>query len=159
MLVCPYVSSPLVCPYTPVCYMCILLTRMPYVRSTYSSTSNCRVFVSINRLRAFVDFDFVIASAGFESPLIHLTLAISLRLYAQRRHITSIINRFSCVVPNLTKHSYSDLESVQRISGKSILSTLSIVDLTKAPMSNPWAILYSFEAKTLLVTLLHLIED
>jgi len=71
----------------------------------------------------------------------------------------SIIRRFSCVVPSLTRHSYSDLESVQRISGKSIPSTLSIVNLTKAPMSKPWAIPYSFEAKTLLVTLLHLVKD
>jgi hypothetical protein len=70
----------------------------------------------------------------------------------------SIISRFSCVVPNLTKHSYNDLEFVQRTSGKSILSTLSIVDFTKALMSKPWVILYSFKAKTLLVTLLHLIE-
>jgi hypothetical protein len=71
----------------------------------------------------------------------------------------SIIRRFSCVVPSLIRHSYSDLEFIQRISGRSILSTLSIVDLTKALMSNPWAILYSSKAKTLLVTLLHLIED
>ena len=71
----------------------------------------------------------------------------------------SIIRRFSCVVPRLTRHLYSDLEFVQRISGRSIPSTLSIVDLTKALMSNLWAILYSSKAKTLLVTLLHLIED
>jgi len=71
----------------------------------------------------------------------------------------SIIRRFSCVVPSLTRHLYSDLEFVQRISGRSIPSTLSIVDLTKALMSNPWAIPYSSKAKTLLVTLLYLVED
>jgi hypothetical protein len=53
---------------------------------------------------------------------------------------------------------YSDLEFVQRIRGKSILRTLSIVDLIEALMSKLWAILYNSEAKTLLITLLHLIE-
>jgi hypothetical protein len=118
-------------------YILLKLIICPYPRFTYSFTSNCSIFVSISRLRAFEDFvfDFVIAFARFESPLIHLTFIISLRLYACRRHIMSIISRFSCVVPNLTKHSYSDLESVQRTSGKSISSTLSIVDFTKALMS------------------------
>jgi hypothetical protein len=49
----------------------------------------------------------------------------------------SIISRFSRVIPNLTKHSYSDLEFVQKTSSKSISSTLSIVDFTKALMSKP----------------------
>jgi hypothetical protein len=70
----------------------------------------------------------------------------------------SIISRFSRVVPNLTRHLYSDLEFVQRISGKSISSTLSIVDFTEALISKLWVIPYSFKARTLLVTLLHLIE-
>jgi hypothetical protein len=139
-------------------YVLPTLTICLYPRSTHSSTSNCSVFVSISRLRAFEDFDFVIALAGFDSPLIHLTSAISLCSYAWQRHIILIISLFSCVVPSFTRHFYSDLESVQRIRGKSIPRTLSIVDLTKAPMSNPWAILYNSEAKTLLVTLLHLIK-
>jgi len=95
------------------------------------------IFVSTSRLRAFEDFvfDFVIAFARFESPLIHLTSIIFLRLYTYRRHIISIINRFSCVVPNLTKHLYSNLEFIQRTSSKSILSTLSIIDFIKALIS------------------------
>jgi len=142
-------------------YAPLIPTICPYPRSTHSSTSNCNVFVSISCLRAFEDleFDFVIAFARFDSPLIHFTFAISLRLYAWQRHIISIIRRFSCVVPNFTKHLYNDFESVQRTSGKSIPSILSIVDLTKAPISKPWAIAYSFKANTLLVTLLHLVED
>jgi hypothetical protein len=107
----------------------------PYPRFTYSFTSNCNMFVSISRLRAFEDFDFVIASAGFDSPLIYLTFAISLRLYAWQRHIILIISRFSCIVPSLTKHLYNNFEFVQKISGKSISSTLSIVDFIKALMS------------------------
>ena len=127
-------------PYVCVCplhlYAPPILITCPYPRSTHSSTSNCNVFVSISCLRAFEDleFDFVIASAGFDSPLIHFTSAISLRLYAQQKHIISIIRRFSCVVPNFTKHLYNDFESVQRTSSKSIPSILSIVDLIKAPI-------------------------
>ena len=79
-------------------------------------------------------------------------------LYAQQRHITSIISRFSYIILNLTRHLYNNLESVQRTSGKSISSTLLIINFTKAPISKPWVILYSFKAKTLLVTLLHLIK-
>jgi len=152
-------------PYMCVCpfhlYIPPISTICPYPRLTHSSTSNCIVFVSINCLRAFEDFvfDFVIASAGFELPLIHLTFAISLRSYACRRHIMSIINRFSCVVPSFTRQSYNDLESVQRTSGKSIPSILSIVDLTEALILKPWAIPYSSEARTLLVTLLHFVDD
>jgi hypothetical protein len=119
-------------------YAFLTLTKCPYLRFTYSSTFNYNIFVSINRLRAFEDleFDFVIASIRFDSPLIYFTFTISLRLYACRRHIISIIRRFSYVIPNLTKHLYNNLEFVQRIKGKSILKTLSIVNLTKALMSN-----------------------
>jgi len=127
-------------PIHPIYHVYVLLTLIicPYPRFTYSSTSNCSIFVSISRLRAFEDFefDFVIGFARFDSPLIHFTSTISLRLYACRRHIISIIRRFSYVIPNLTKHLYNDLESVQRIRGKSILKTLSIVNLTKALILN-----------------------
>jgi hypothetical protein len=49
----------------------------PYLYSTYSLISNYIVFVLIRRLRVFEGFDFVIKSAGFDSPLIHLTSVIS----------------------------------------------------------------------------------
>jgi hypothetical protein len=136
-----YARIPPIHPYTPICpqYAICVLFLIPLSRSTHSSTSNYSVFVSISRLRAFEDleFDFVIAFAGFDLPLIHFTSAISLRLYAWQRHIISIIKRFSCIIPNLTKHSYNDFEFVQRISGKSIPSTLSIINLTKALISKP----------------------
>ena len=126
-------------PIHPIYHVYVLLTLIicPYPRFTYSFTSNYIVFVSTSRLRAFEDFvfDFVIAFARFELPLIHLTFTISLRLYAYRRHIMSIISCFSCVVLNLTRHLYSNLEFVQRTSGKSILSTLSIINFTKALIS------------------------
>ena len=141
--ICPYMLL-LSIPYTiyiSPSHLYVLPTPIicPYPRSTHSSTSNYNMFVSISRLRAFEDFvfDFVIASARFKSPLIHLTSTISLHSYTCQRHIMSIISRFSCVIPNLTKHLYSDLESIQRTSSKSISSTLSIIDFTKAPMSKP----------------------
>jgi Txe/YoeB family toxin of Txe-Axe toxin-antitoxin module len=71
----------------------------------------------------------------------------------------SIISRFSCIVPSLTRQSYNDLELVQRTSSKLIPRIMSIVNLIEALMSKPWAITYSFKANTLLVTLLHLVED
>jgi hypothetical protein len=37
---------------------------------------------------------------------------ISLRSYNCRSAIISIIRRFSCVLPSLTKHSYNEYESV-----------------------------------------------
>jgi hypothetical protein len=118
-------------------YVLLMLIIYPYPRFTYSFTFNCSIFVSTSRLRAFEDFvfDFVIAFVRFELPLIYLTFIISLRLYTCRRHIMSIISRFSCIVLNLTRHLYSNLEFVQRTSGKSISSTLSIIDFTKAPIS------------------------
>jgi hypothetical protein len=88
-------------------------------------------------LRAFDGFDFVIESAGFDSPLIHLISVISCYLYAWQRHIILIIRHFSRVVPNLIRYSYNDFESVQITSSSSISSTLLIVDLTKVPISKP----------------------
>ena len=89
-------------------------------RSTYSSTSNSILFVLIRRLSALQALVLVIASAGFDSPFIHLTSATSLRLYASRRHIISIMSLFLAVVPSLTRQSYNDFESVQRTSGRLI---------------------------------------
>jgi hypothetical protein len=93
--------------------------------------------VSSRSLSAFEGLFFIIESAGLESPLIHLTSAISLRLYAWRRHIISIIRRFSYVVPNLTRQSYNNLESVQRTSGRLIFRALLIVVLREALILKP----------------------
>jgi hypothetical protein len=133
---------PYVCVSLLHLYILPISTICPYLRFTHSSTFNCNVFVSIRVLRAFVgfDFDFVIASARFDLPLIHLTSATSLRSYAWRRHIMSIIRRFSCVVPSFTRQLYNNFESVHRTSSKSIPSTLSIIDLVEVPILKPYAI-------------------
>src|SRR5438045_3640618 len=100
------------------------------------------------------------ASAGLVFPSIHLISAISLHSYDCRRHMRSTISRFSCVVPSLTKQSYSDLESVQSVIGScSSCRILSIVILIAAAVLNPWAIPYSSDARMLRVTHLHLIDD
>lgn len=128
------------------------------LRSTYSYTINYTLFMSTNYFSAFEALDFVIESAGFVLPSIHFTSTILRLSYAYWRHITSIISRFSYVVPSLTRQSYSDFESVQRTSSRSIFSTFSIVALIEAPISK-WTIAYNLEARTLRVTLLHLVDD
>jgi hypothetical protein len=123
MPICPYISFSLVCLYVFVCLLICLyaicvssLLICPYICLTHSFTSNYKVFVLINRLKAFVKFDFnldfVIALAGFKLLLIHFTFAISLCLYAWQRHIISIIRRFSYMISNLIKHLYNNLKSV-----------------------------------------------
>jgi hypothetical protein len=129
------------------------------ILSTYSVTLNLTIFVSIKSFSAWHGLDFVMASAGLLLPLIHFTSVISLLSYDCRRHIRSTISRFSCVVPSLTKQSYKDFESVQRISGSEIHRIFLIVNLIAAPILNPYTIPYSSDAKTLRVTLLHLIDD
>ncbi len=52
----------------------------------------------------------------------------------------STIKRFSCIVLSLTKQSYSDFESVQRIIGTDYFKILSIIDFNTAPTSNPYTI-------------------
>jgi hypothetical protein len=99
------------------------------------------VFVSIRSLSAWQGFDLVIASTGLLFLSIHLISAISLCSYDCRKHIRSTISRFSCVVPSLTKQSYSDFESVQSvISSCSSCKILSMVVLIVAAVSNLWAI-------------------
>ena len=68
------------------------------------------------------------------------------------------MRRFSCVVPSLTRHSYSDFESVQSISSRLILRTSLVMALRAPVISKPSTIAYNSEASTLLVTLLHLTE-
>ena len=45
------------------------------------------------------------------------------------------------------------------IRGIVILKTKLIINLIAAPILNPWAILYSLDARTLLIIYLHLIKD
>jgi hypothetical protein len=129
------------------------------ILSTHSVTLNLTVFVSIKSFSAWHGLDFVMASVGLLLPLIHFTSAISLLSYDCHRHMRSTISRFSCVVPSLTKQSYKDFESMQRMSRSEIHRIFLIVDLIAAPILNPYTILYSSNAKTLCMTLLHLIDN
>ena len=63
------------------------------------------------------------------------------------------------MVLSLIRQLYKDFESVYIIRGIVMLRTRLIVDLIVALMLNLWAILYSLDARTLLVIYLHLIKD
>jgi hypothetical protein len=63
------------------------------------------------------------------------------------------------VVLSLTRQLYKDFELVYIIKGIVILRTKLIVNLIVAFILNLWAILYSLDAKTLLIMYLHLIKD
>ena len=130
--------------------------------STYASTLTSSVFVETSRSIAEFGVFFVQASAGLSLPLIHRTSVISLFSYDSRRDIMSIISLFSLVVPSLTRQSYRDFESEHIITG--ICGMLSVrticwrVVLSAIALSNPLTIPYSSLARTLRVTLLHLVE-
>jgi hypothetical protein len=78
---------------------------LPLLSSTYSVAFKLTVFVLIRSYSAWHGFDFVMASAGLLSLLIHLISVISRCLYDCRKHIRLTINFFSCVVPSLTRQS------------------------------------------------------
>jgi hypothetical protein len=88
------------------------------VRSTQASVLSFSRFESMRLCKAVHGLLFVMASAGLLSPLIHMISAISWRSKDCRRHMRSIMSRFSCVVPSLTRQSYKLFESVQMTSGR-----------------------------------------
>ena len=102
------------------------------VRSTHPTACKSIWFISISHVKAAQSLPFIIASAELASPLIYLTSVICLRLWAYWRHITSIIRRFSWVVPNRIKQLYKDLKLVQSINRRLTYKILSIVDLIAA---------------------------
>ena len=130
--------------------------------STQPSISNSSLLVSMSFHSALHGLSFVIASAGFLSPRIQRISDISLRSYDCRRHIKSTISRFSCIVPSLTRHSYSDFESMQIVSGmlpwRRQARIWFKVDLIVEAVSKPRESAYNSEAKTLLVTHRHLTD-
>ncbi len=128
----------------------------------------------------------VMASAELLFPSIHLISMISFRSYDCLRYMTLTMRRFSWVLPSFTKQSYRDFESVQMIIGsrssgevevdKSEVEVdelseaemepkvdeamiFSTVDLMTDSTSKPCTIAYNSEAKTLLVTRLHFVDD
>src|SRR5438045_6778168 len=121
------------------------------------SSASLLVFMSF--CSALHGFSFVIASAGFLSPRIQRISDISLRSYDCRRHIKSTISRFSCIIPSLTRHSYSDFELMQIVSGmlpwRRQARIWFQVDLIVEAVSKPRESAYNLEANMLLVTLRH----
>ena len=127
---------------------------------THLVTYSLIVFILIRSFNAWQGFNFVMASVGLLPLLIHLIFAISLLLYNCYRHIRLTINRFFCIVLSLTKQLYRDFELVQRITSNHLSCRIFLmVALITALVSNPQAIPYSSDAKTLHITHLHLINN
>ena len=82
-------------------------------RSTHASAYISILFVSIICIRAALLAYFVIASAGFDSLVIHTISMISCLLYDCQIAMMSIIRRFLYVVPSFTRHLYKENESMQ----------------------------------------------
>jgi hypothetical protein len=93
-----FLSYFLALPYT---FKLVLLLA---ARSTHSTVFNSIRFVLISRLRANNSLLLVIASVGWLSLSIYLTLAISRLLYNCYRYIILIISLFSYIVPSLTRY-------------------------------------------------------
>ncbi len=128
--------------------------------STQSLVFRLMIFVSTNLLSVWHELFFVMTSTELNSSSIHRIFAITLRSYDWRRHIKSIINRFSDVEPSLTRQSYSDLESVSSIIDKEkIFQIRWMIDLMTESTSNSYVIAYSFAASTLLIILLHFVKN
>lgn len=119
-------------------------------------------FVLIRSVSALFGDAFVNASAGLSLPLIQRISEISRLSYDYLNAITSIIRRFSFVVPSFTRHSYREKESVQITKGTGGSRSWSIINFKVVtidrPISKPATMLYISEASTLLVTLLHFTE-
>ena len=121
------------------CYIPVLACFM-LAHSTHSVVLILMRLVSIRVFWADEGLALVMESAGLWCPWIYFTSVISRRLYDWRKLITSTISRFSSMIPNLTRQSYRDFESVHRISKTAGLSIFPSVAFITAPMSNPCAI-------------------
>ncbi len=75
------------------------------ILSIHSLVFRLMIFVSISLLSAWHELFFVMTSTELNSSSIHRIFVISLRSYDWRRHIKSIINRFSDVISSLTRQS------------------------------------------------------
>jgi hypothetical protein len=129
------------------------------VRSTHSVILNSMILMSISLIKTLQNFDFVIAFAKLMSSSIHLISTISLLSYNCRKHIKSIINRFSAIVSSLIKQSNKLLKFVNNINDKKICSIRSMIDLIIASTSKSLIIIYSSTVNTILMIRLHLIDD
>ena len=145
--------------YSLYCVYVLISWVASIVHSTHSTVFNLIWFVLISYLRANNGLFLVIVSAGLLSLLIYLTLAILHLLYNQYRYIILIISLFSCVVFSLIRHLQINLELIQRMSGRLILSCNLTVALIIALILKLQVIVYNLEVSILLVILLHLTED
>jgi hypothetical protein len=127
---------------------------------THAVVFRSMIFVSISFVKVWHELLLIITSTEFVFSSIHRIFVIFLRSYDWRRHIKSIINRFSDVISSLTRQLYSDLESVSNIiDSERIFKIRWMIDLMTESTSNSCVIAYNSIVKTLLIILLHLIDD
>jgi hypothetical protein len=128
------------------------LIVLSFILFTHVVVLRSMIFVSINFVRIWHELIFVIASIEFVSSSIHRIFVICFRSYDWRRHIKSIINRFSDVMSSLTRQSYNDLESISNIIDRvKIFKIRWMIDLMIESASNSFVIAYNFAVSTLLV--------
>jgi len=139
-------------------FSCSLYTYSPYYLLTYPSTRTRIWLVETKVSSTLLGKAFVIVSAGLSRLLTYRISYSSRRSYNCRRAIMSIINRFSFVIPSLTRHLYKEYKSVYTIIGTASSSscsiTFAIIELIAYAKSALATILYISDASTLLVTLL-----
>jgi hypothetical protein len=101
----------------------------------------------------------IMKSIELLTSCIHFIFVIFRRSYDYQRLMTFIMKRFFCVVSNLIKQSYNDVESMQKTRNTKRSKIANNVALRAASRSKSWINAYNSAAKTLRVTRLHLIDD
>jgi hypothetical protein len=127
--------------------------------STYSLIFKLIVLMLINDFEIVNVLRLIMKSRRLWMSCIHFTSIIFRRSYDWDKLMTSIMNRFFCVVSSLTRQSYNDYESVQNTKRTRRLRMLNNVALRDVSRSTSWANAYNSTARTLRVTRLHLIDD
>lgn len=138
-----------------------LFEIFPDERSIHDLASGLKEFLEISSDRVeFRLVTFVNASAGLQSPAIHMKSVMSFFSYASRMRFRSIKRRFSVVCARVIDNENSDLESVARVR-----CTLErpvhffIESRIVNPISNPSSRANNSEDKTLLQMRLLLDEE
>jgi hypothetical protein len=117
------------------------------------------VLMSINVFRIENVLLLIMKSIELLMSCIHFILMIFRRLYDCRKFMTSIMNRFFCIVSNLIKQSYNDFESMHNTKDTKWSKIANNVVLKITSRSKSWVNAYNSAARTLRVTRLHLIDD
>ncbi len=129
--------------------------------STHSTIFKSIVLLSISLLSVEHDSNFIMTFARLLLLSIRWIFMIFLLSYDWRRHITSIIKRFSMIVLNLAKQSDKNLEFVQNINDNDffMLRMRLTIDLMIHSTSKSLIIAYNSVVSIFRIDLLHLINN